>query len=170
MARGNYAANEGRSELIENVVEIKRTSTVVKGGRRFSFSGLVVVGDGAGKVGFGYGKANEVPTALAKGTDEAKRSMTKIALRGTTIPHEVIGRFGAARVMLKPASPGTGMIAGGAVRAVMEAVGVKDVLTKSLGPNNKINLIKAVMNGLGRLRSRESIEALRGVDLSDESA
>lgn len=168
--RRRRRAQEEQSELIENVVEIKRTATVVKGGRRFSFGGLVVVGDGQGRVGFGYGKANEVPTALTKGTDEATRSMVEIPLKGTTIPHEVLGKFASSRVLLRPASPGTGVIAGGAVRAVVEAAGVKDVLTKSLGSHNALNLVKATMNALSRLRSRETVEALRGVDLSDVSA
>ena len=158
------------SEFIENMVQINRTSTVVKGGRRFSFASLVVVGDGAGKVGFGYGKANEVPTAITKGTGEAKRALVDISLDGSTIPHEIWGKFGASKVLLKPASPGTGVIAGGAVRAVVEAVGIKDILTKSIGSNNALNLVKATMNGLSRLRSREHIESLRGVDLNNASA
>lgn len=163
-------SKEEQSEFIENTVQINRTATVVKGGRRFSFGCLIVVGDGAGKVGFGYGKANEVPSAIVKGTGEARRSMVEISLAGTTIPHEILGEFASSKVLLKPASAGTGVIAGGAVRAVVEAVGIKDILTKSLGSNNALNLVKATMNGLTRLRSRENIEALRGVDLSDVSA
>ncbi len=149
------------SEFIETTVQINRTSTVVKGGRRFSFGSLIVVGDKAGKVGFGYGKANEVPTAIAKGTGEARSTMVEISIAGNTIPHEIWGEFGASRVLLKPASPGTGVIAGGAVRAVVEAAGIKDILTKSLGSNNALNLVKATMNGLTQLRSREYIESIR---------
>ncbi len=160
-------ANEEQSEFIENTVQINRTATVVKGGRRFSFGCLIVVGDGAGKVGFGYGKANEVPTAIVKGTGEAKSSMVEISIAGTTIPHEIMGKFAASKGLLKPASAGTGVIAGGAVRAVVEAAGIKDILTKSLGSNNALNLVKATMNGLTNLRSRENIEALRGVNLAE---
>lgn len=155
-------------EFVETVVDIKRTSTVVKGGRRFSFSGLVVVGNGMGRVGFGYGKANGVPIAIEKGTTEANRSMVDVQLTAGTIPHEVWGCYGAAKVLLKPASPGTGIIAGGAVRAVVEAAGVKNILTKSIGSNNAINLVKATMNGLLSLRSREQVESLRGVSLEKE--
>ena len=152
-------------ELIEHIVAINRTATVVKGGRRFSFSSLAVVGDGAGTVGFGYGKANGVPAAIAKGLSESKTAMVEVCLSGATIPHEVWGRFGSAKVFLKPAAPGTGVIAGGAVRAVMEASGVQDILTKSLGSNNPLNVVKATMDALGRLRNRETVEALRGVSL-----
>lgn len=168
--RGRSRAEEAQSEFIENMVQINRTATVVKGGRRFSFGALVVVGDGAGKVGFGYGKANEVPTAITKATGNAKQAMVKIPLAGTTIPHEIMGRFASSRILLKPASAGTGMIAGGAVRAIVQAVGIKDILTKSLGSNNALNLVKATMNGLTMLRTRENIEALRGVKLNDVSA
>ncbi len=165
MMRYGGRRGEEQSEFIESTVQINRTATVVKGGRRFSFGSLIVVGDGAGKVGFGYGKANEVPSAIAKGTGVARRSMVEISLTGTTIPHEIMGKFAASRVLLKPASAGTGVIAGGAVRAVVEAAGIKDILTKSLGSNNALNLVKATMNGLINLRSRENIEALRGVKL-----
>ena len=169
MRNDRSRADREQSEFIENMVKINRTSTVVKGGRRFSFGSLVVVGDGAGKVGYGYGKANEVPTAITKGTGEAKRAMVEVSLAGTTIPHEVLGEFASSKVLLKPASAGTGVIAGGTVRAVVEAAGIKDILTKSLGSNNALNLVKATMNGLTKLRSRENIEALRGVDLNDVS-
>jgi small subunit ribosomal protein S5 len=155
-------------EFVENVVAINRTAAVVKGGRRFSFSSLVVAGDRLGKVGFGYGKANEVPSAVAKATSEARSSMVEVALAGSTIPHEIEGRFGSARVVMRPARPGTGVMAGGAVRAVMEAVGIHDILTKSIGSNNPVNLVKATMNGLGKLRSRQVVESLRGVSLDEE--
>ncbi len=136
-----------------------------QGGRRFSFNALVVVGNGRGQVGWGYGKANEVPPAVEKGVKDAHKQMNRINLRGGTIPHAVIGRFGAAKVLLMPASPGTGVIAGGAVRAVVGAAGVKDILTKSFGSNNKLNLVKAAIDALLRLRTKEEIARLRGVTL-----
>ena len=155
-----------RSDLIEHVVKIKRCAAVVKGGRRFSFAALVVVGDGNGRVGWGYGKANEVPPSVEKAVKVASRSLEPICLDGDTIPHEVHGRFGAARVVLVPAGPGTGVIAGAAVRAVCEAAGIRDILTKSFGSNNSVTLVKATIQALHQLRMRSDIERLRGVDLS----
>ena len=153
-------------ELIEKVVKIRRCAAVVKGGRRFSFSALVVVGDGKGRVGWGYGKANEVPPAVEKATKDGTRSQVSIAMKGSTIPHMVHGRFGAARVVLVPASPGTGVIAGAAVRAVCEACGIGDILTKSYGSHNAVNLVKATIAALENLRSQAEVERLRGVSLS----
>lgn len=155
-----------RGELQEKVVKIKRCAAVVKGGRRFSFAAMVVVGDGNGKVGWGYGKANEVPPSVDKAVKDGSRRMTEVPLEEGTIPHQVKGRFGAARVILVPASPGTGVIAGGSVRAVCEAAGIHDILTKSFGSNNPVNLVKATINALQNLRSRQEVERLRGVELS----
>ncbi|NUQ63760.1 MAG: 30S ribosomal protein S5 [Pirellulales bacterium] len=155
-----------RGELIDKVVKIRRCAAVVKGGRRFSFTALVVVGDGRGKVGWGYGKANEVPPAVEKAVKDGSRSLVEVGLQGSTIPHEVSGRFGAARVVLVPAGPGTGVIAGAAVRAVCEACGIGDILTKSYGSTNPHNLVKATIDALLKLRSRTEVERLRGVSLS----
>lgn len=155
-----------RGELIEKVVKIRRCAAVVKGGRRFSFTAMVVVGDGKGKVGWGYGKANEVPPAVEKAVKDGSRSMIEVSRQGTTVPHEITGRFGATRVVLVPANPGTGIIAGAAVRAVCEAAGIGDILTKSFGSNNPINLVKCTINALEQLRSPGEVERLRGVSLT----
>ena len=155
-----------QGQLIDKVIKIRRCAAVVKGGRRFSFTALVVVGDGQGKVGWGYGKANEVPPAVEKAVKDGTRNMLPIHMEGTTIPHTVKGRFGAAQVVLVPAGPGTGVIAGAAVRAVCEAVGLRDILTKSFGSTNPTNLVKATIEALQELRSQGEVERLRGVSLS----
>ncbi len=168
--RGSAGRGGGRggrdSEFQDRVVEIRRVAKVVKGGRRFNFSALVVVGDGKGRVGAGLGKANTVPAAIQKGQDRAKRNMFQVPMRNTTIPHEVIGKFESSDVLLKPASEGTGVIAGGGVRAVLELAGIKDVLTKALGSTTSVNLVQATVEGLQRLRTKADIEQARGVKIT----
>jgi small subunit ribosomal protein S5 len=154
-----------RGEWSESVVTIRRCAAVVKGGRRFSFNALVVVGDGRGRVAWGYGKANEVPPAVEKGVKDAHKQMNRVNLRGGTIPHAVIGKFGGSKVVLLPASPGTGVKAGGAVRAVVQAAGITDILTKAYGSTNKLNLVKATIDGLNQLRTKDEVARLRGVTL-----
>ncbi|HEV8650439.1 MAG TPA: 30S ribosomal protein S5 [Actinomycetes bacterium] len=158
-----------KSQFEERVVAINRVAKVVKGGRRFSFTALVVVGDGNGKVGVGYGKAREVPSAIQKGVEVAKKNFFAVPMIGTTIPHEVLGEDGAGRVLLKPASPGTGVIAGGPVRAVLEAAGVADVLSKSLGSSNPINIVHATVAGLKSLKRPEELAQRRGLELAEMS-
>jgi len=162
--------DNSETNLTDRVIHINRTSKVVKGGRRFSFSALVVVGDGSGNVGYGLGKAKEVPEAIRKGVESAKKNIISVPIQGTTIPYDVIGKFGAGKVMLRPASEGTGVIAGGAARAILEVAGISDILSKCLGSNNPHNVVKATFKALQLLRSPEDIRARRGIGQNSSEA
>ena len=162
--------DNNETNLTDRVIHINRTAKVVKGGRRFSFSALVVVGDGSGNVGYGLGKAKEVPEAIRKGVENAKKNMISVPIQGTTIPYDVIGKFGAGKVMLRPASEGTGVIAGGAARAILEVAGTSDILSKCLGSNNPHNVVKATLKALQQLRSPEEIRARRGLGQNSSEA
>ena len=166
--RGNDDSTGAKGETVEKVVFINRCAKVVKGGRRFSFSALIVAGNRDGKVGYGFGKANEVAEAIRKASESARKSMKSVAVRDNTIPHEVIGEHGGGRVLLRPATPGTGIIAGGGVRAVVESAGIKDVLAKSLGSSNHANVVKATLDALSKLRRREDAFKLRGLRIPGE--
>jgi len=163
------AVETNQLQLIDKVVHISRVAKVVKGGRRFSFSAIVVVGDGNGRVGYSLGKANEVPEAIRKGMESAKRSMIDVPMKDSTIPHEILGQFGASSVILKPASPGTGVIAGGAVRAIIEAAGIRDILTKCVGSRNPHNVVKATVEGLRRLRNADQVSKTRGKNILEDA-
>jgi small subunit ribosomal protein S5 len=165
-ARGRNSERNG-NDFVENLVKLNRVAKVVKGGRRFSFSALVVVGDKKGKVGFGFGKANDVAEAIRKSIEKAKKNMVTVPVQKSTLPHAIVGRFKSAKVVLKPASPGTGIIAGGPVRAVMEAAGISDVLSKSLGSDNSMNIVKAVFAGLESILDARKVAKARGKSLSE---
>lgn len=167
MARNQQRQSRNKSDLQERVIDIRRVAKVVKGGRRFSFTALVVVGDEKSLVGIGHGKANEVPLAIQKGIDQAKRNLFKVQQHGTTITHQVIGHYGSGQVLLKPASPGTGVIAGGAVRAILELAGLRDILSKNLGTQNPINLVKATVAGLQSLKNPRDVAELRGKTVAE---